>query len=122
MSGVQKLMIGEKEILSIDYSNCKEAEMIALATELTELGLAENKMILVLAIYNDKNFVTPKVMRNLERLTARIIHLVDKAAMVGLSPTKKVILKGYNLLFNRNFKAFNTRDEAIAYLIDEDSA
>ncbi len=120
MGGVQKLMINDKEIWSLDYSNCKEDGMIALASELTELGLAENKPMLVLAIYNEKNFVTPRVMRHLESVTGRIIHLIDKAALIGLSPTKKILLKGYNFLFNRNFKAFNTREEAIAYLLGDE--
>jgi hypothetical protein len=120
MNGVTKLISNRKEIWCINYSNCKEDDMIALACELTELGIAENKPMLVLAIYNEKNFVTPKVMRQFEKVTAKIIHLVDKAAMVGLSPTKKIILKGYNLLFNRNFKAFNTKEEAIAYLTETD--
>lgn len=96
MSGVQKLIVGKKEIWSLDYSNGKEDEMIVLATMLTELDLAENKRMLVLATYNDKNFVTPKVMRNLEKLTGQIIHLIVKASFVGLSPTKRIILKGFN--------------------------
>ncbi len=118
MSGVQKLMIGEKEILSVDYSDCKESEMMTLATELSELGIAENKQLYVLCIFNDKNFITPKVMRHMESVTKPANHLVEKMAIVGLNSTKKVILKGYNLLFQRNFRAFNTREEAIAYLVD----
>jgi len=121
MKSVQRLQVNEKEILILDYSSCKEAEMMALATEFMQLALAENKMVLVMTVYNEKGFVTPKVMAHFEKVTSQILHLVDKAALVGLSPTKKIILKGYNLLFNRNYRAFNTRQEAIAYLIDPNS-
>lgn len=120
MGGVQKLVIGGREVLMVDYSDCNQEAMIALATQLCELALAENKDSLVLNIFNNKNFITPKVMRHFEDVTNRTIHLVDKMAIVGLSPTKKVILKGYNLLFKRDFKAFNTREEAIIYLMDDD--
>jgi hypothetical protein len=119
MNGIQKLMIGGKEILSIDYSDCKEDEMINRISELAEMVFAENKRIVLLSIFNDKSFVTPKVMRHVENRTSLLIHLIDKMAMIGLSPTKKVILNGYNLIFKREFKAFDTRDEAIAYLVDD---
>ncbi len=121
MSGIQKLMIDGTEILSIDYSDCREHEIIALASELLELGLAENKPLRILSIYNDKNFITPKVMRHMEKVTKQGIHLIEKMAIIGLTPTKRIILRGYNLLFKRDFKTFDSREEAIAYLIDESS-
>ena len=93
--------------------------MIALVSELAELVFAENKPIFLLSIFNDKSFVTPKVMRHFENRTKLLIHLIDKMTLIGLSPTKKVILKGYNLLFKKDFKIFDSREEAIAYLIDE---
>jgi hypothetical protein len=40
-------------------------------------------------------------------------------ALVGLNETKKLILKGYNHNFQRNFKVFETRDEAVRFLLDE---
>jgi len=121
MSGVQKLMINGKVILSVDYSDCKEEEIIRLASEILKMGLAENDRLLILCIYNEKNFMTPKVMRHMERVTKQAIHLIDKMAIVGFTSMKKVILKGYNLVFNRDFRAFDTYDEAIAYLLEEDS-
>ena len=38
---------------------------------------------------------------------------------VGLSPNKKIILKGFNLILNREFQAFDTQEEAIAYLLKD---
>ena len=101
MIRIQKFISGKKEILSIDYSDCKEDEMIALVSELAELVFTENKPIFLLSIFNDKSFGTPKVMRHFENQTKLLIHLIDKMTLIGLSPTKKVILKGYNLLFKK---------------------
>lgn len=120
MSGIQKVVIDGKEILSVDYSDCKEEEIMVLASELLSIGLAENKRLLILSTYNEKNFITPKVMRHMEKVTKQGLHLIHKMAIVGLSPTKRVILKGYNLLFKRDFKAFDTREKAIAFLIGDD--
>jgi hypothetical protein len=118
MSGIQKLMISGKEILSIDYSDLKENEIIKLASEISELVRSDNKNVLVLCIFNDKNYITPKIMRHMEAETGPLVHLVNKMALIGLSPVKKVILKGYNLFLKRNFVPFDTRDEAISYLLD----
>jgi len=119
MSGIQKLIIGNKEILSVDYSDCDENEMMSLASHLKELVLTENKSIRILSTFNHKNFITPKVMRHMENVTQLTNHLVDKMALTGLSSTKKIILKGYNLMFKREFKAFDTQEEAIAYLVKD---
>jgi hypothetical protein len=122
MSGVQKLWVGETEIVSIDYSDCNEHEILQLSSEMAALVAAENKPFLALSIFNGKNFLTPRVMRHLEALAKPVNHLVIKMAVVGLSPTKKIILKGYNLLLKRDFKAFDSRDDAIAYLIGKSAS
>ncbi|HOX82842.1 MAG TPA: STAS/SEC14 domain-containing protein [Chryseolinea sp.] len=119
MSGIQKLIIGDKEVLLVDYSDCTENEIITLASQLKELVLAENKSVRILSKFNDKNFATPKVMRHMEKVTQLALHLIDGMAIIGLSSTKKVILKGYSLFFKRDFKAFDTQEEAIAYLVKD---
>lgn len=78
MIRIQKFIRGEKEILSIDYFDCKEDEMIALVSELAELVFAENKPIFLLSIFNDKSFVTEKVIRHFENQTKLLIYLSDK--------------------------------------------
>lgn len=114
-------MINGKAILSVDYSDCKEEEIMALASQLMELIFSENKPSLILSIYNQKNVATPRVMRHIEKVTKQVIHLIDKMAIVGLTPNKKIILAGYNLIFKRDFKAFDTSNDAIAYLLKETS-
>lgn len=117
MSRVGKLLVHDQEICTVDYRDLKEAEMIKAASELRQLIAQDNKPVVVLTIFNDKAYVTPAFMRHAEKETAEVLHLLDRVAFLGLSPTKKIILNGYNLLFRRNFRAFATREEAIDYLL-----
>jgi len=53
---LKKILHKNKEILIIDYSNCKEHGMIELATAARELILTENKNVLLLSILNDRTY------------------------------------------------------------------
>lgn len=119
MSRIKKIVITGQEILSMDYRGCKEKELILAATELKEAILEGNKPVFVVALFDDKTYITPAFMRHAERETAEAIHLVEQSSFVGLSTTKKFILMGYNLLFNRDFKAFDTEEEAIHYMMSK---
>ncbi len=118
MGRIEKLTEDNKQIFVIDYSDCKEAEMIALVLELKKQMLSTNRPVMILSIFSAKSYATPKFMREAESSTREVIHLIEKSAMVGLSKTKKMILKGFNFLLKRNFKAFDTKEEAMVYLLD----
>jgi hypothetical protein len=117
MNRITKLLIKEKEILCVDYSDLKEDQMIALNHKVLELVLADNKSVLILNIFNERNFLSPTVMRHQRELLQRGIHLIEKVAILGLDPIKRIILTGINLLMRKDFKAFENRDQAIDYLI-----
>lgn len=119
MDRIENLKFGNKEVYIIDYSDCKEAEMIALVSQLKMKVLKGNKQVLILSIFNDRGYVTSKFMRHAERETREALHLIQKQAMVGLNETKKLILKGYNFLFKKNIQVFETREHALEYLLDE---
>ncbi len=121
MKRIEKIEKFFKEVYIIDYSDCKEAEMIGLVTELKKQVVGEGRPILILSVFNDRCYITPKFMRHAEQQTREALHLIEKQAMVGLSETKKIILKGYNLLFRKNIKTFDNREEAMAYLLDENT-
>ena len=108
-----------KEILIVDFSDCDENQMIALVDEASKILTANNKSQLLLSVYNDRAYATPKFMNAVRVDMARFIHLIEKQAIVGLNETKKIILTGFNLTFDRNVRAFDTREEAISFLIDE---
>jgi hypothetical protein len=117
--GIDIIQIGSKEIIIVDYSNCNELQMIELVKSLGSLIQSTNKPTLLLAIYNERSFLTSKYMRQAERTTSEVIHLINKIAFIGFSTPRQMILKGYNFIFNKNFKSFDNRDDALAYLVED---
>lgn len=118
MGEVRKLDIEQQVILEIDYSDCNTEQMISLLSRLRELVLAENKPCLILSCLEQKNFMTPAFVRYAEKVTKENLHRIKKMAITGTTTPQKFIIKGYNILFQRNFKLFDTREEAIRYLLD----
>jgi hypothetical protein len=109
-----------KEILIADVSDLKEDAMIALLREYRDKIIAEKTARLVLAIFNDKSYVTPKFMEVAYRYRLEEVKpLLSKQAILGLNQPKMMILKGFNLFLNRNLIPFKTRDEALDYLVSE---
>lgn len=115
---ISRITKNNKEILIVDFSDCDENQMISLVEEGAQILLASNKPLLLLSIYNDQVYATPKFMNVVREETAKFIHMLEKQAIVGLSDTKKIILNGYNLSFKRNVRSFNSK-EAISFLIDD---
>ncbi len=119
MSGIRKIMVGEREILCVDYSDLKVNQIIALASEAMELVLNENHPVFILNIFNENNFATPKVMRHFENTYRQGMQLVKKRAILGLSPRKEKILEGFNFVMKGDSRAFNQYEEAIQYLLSD---
>ena len=118
MEGVRKLQIEDKEILIIDYSDCKETEMIRRLEHAKTLVQNENKPALILNILNDKAYLTPNFVRQSESVYAEVNQLIEKNAIIGVSQVQKMIIKGFTLLGNRKLQIFDTFDESIKYLIE----
>ena len=110
-------MKDQQEIMIIDYTNLNEAEMIFVASQAKQEILVNNRPVLAMAIFNNKSYITSTFMRHSEKETKEVIHLIQNVAFVGLSPVKKMILRGYNFLFQRNFLAFDSEKEAIDHLL-----
>jgi hypothetical protein len=121
MEPIRTIKHGNKKILVVDLSGCNESRMIEVISEFRQLLIEEAKPRLVLAILNQKNYLTPKFMRHLEtEKRAEVTPYLGKQAIVGLNEVKKTILDGFNSFYDRNMKAFDSIDEALAYLIDPD--
>lgn len=116
---VRKMTYRNKEILIIDYSNGNEAEMIAAATEVKELILTENKLVLTLSIFNERSYATPKFMRHVETVIMEFGNLTSKNAAIGLSKPKIMILDGLNLLLKKSIISFGSIDEALDFLVSD---
>ncbi|MBX2968495.1 MAG: hypothetical protein KF803_03925 [Cyclobacteriaceae bacterium] len=117
MGGVRTIQESDKTILEIDYSGANEDGMIALISEAAEKGLTKNERVLVLALHNN-NYITPRFVQHAKSVTQPVIHLIDKMAFVGLNTTQRIILMGYSIFFQKNFKSFPTREEALNYLLN----
>ena len=94
--------------------------MLKLVDQIIQLVLEgnEGEKKLILSCHAN-SYVTTSFLRYAEKRTLEVIHRIDKMAFTGTDPVKSIILKGYSLMFQRNFKTFNTREEAIAYLISD---
>jgi hypothetical protein len=119
---IQKINYNGKTIIHVDFTGLKEQGMIDHVDKVVEILLAENKAQLLLYEYSKSNYATPKYMRHLEEATKKVIPFVGKSVIVAeLNLPKRLILRAYNLVFNRDVRAFLTRDEALRYLTGEKS-
>lgn len=108
-------VINNQEIMEIDYSDCNEEVMVELLTLARATIRNRNKPHRVLAIFNSKSFLTPRVMEvfNSDRLDP---SLLERQATIGVSTVKTSIIKGHNVLENNTIKIFESKAEAIKYL------
>jgi hypothetical protein len=116
MNRLYKIEIDKKEIIVIDYSDLKEVDIMVLASQSLQLVLYDNRPAAIMSIFNERNYGTRKVIKHMEEVNRKHMHLVEKQALLGLTATQKIILKGFNLILQRDIKAFATKEEAIAYL------
>ncbi|MBS1489045.1 MAG: hypothetical protein JSS93_00790 [Bacteroidetes bacterium] len=119
MGRIEKLMIKEAEIIVIDYANCNQNEMVLLMKKAKELILTQNQPVLLLCVFNEGNHITPNFIRQLEIDYKEIEESISKNAVIGLSTIQKWILKGVNLWTKRKIEYFDTREEAIRFLISQ---
>ena len=120
MQRVTKIFHQTKEIILIDYSNCREEEMINIVTDAKDMILIGNKPCLLVSIFCN-NYVTRKFMMHLEAELKAAEHLIKKNTITGISETQKWILKGVNLWYKKKIYDFSTLTEALDFLVTEDS-
>jgi len=115
MKGLSRELVNNKEIIVIDYSDCNEDRMIELLNHARKLIRAENKRQRVLAVFNQKSFLTPKVMAhfNSDRLGS---NLLERQAAIGVSFAKKGIIQGHNILEKNDIRIFESKKDALDFL------
>jgi hypothetical protein len=114
---LKKIVHNNIEVLVIDYSNCKEPDMIELVVSAKELILRENKEVVILSILNNKTYVTPKFIRALETDLRIADHLILRNAVTGISEIQRWIVKGINLWYKTKVHVFDSYDEALEFLV-----
>jgi len=116
---IKKIIHKNKEVLVIDYSDCKADVMIELLLAAKELITREKKNVLVLSILNKKNYVSPKFMRTLEREVSEVEHVILKNAVTGISDVQGWIVKGMNLWYRRQLHVFDSVEKALDFLVSD---
>lgn len=106
----------KKQIIFVDYKGLKESEMIELANRHLVLTL-ETKLPFLSDFHS--TYATPGYMIHAKRFVESTKNVIDKGALVGIDPIKSWILKGILIMYNVNYKAFETADKAIEFLTDE---
>jgi hypothetical protein len=107
-----------KKILYSDYSNCKTPqETIELLEQTRKLYLSTNENYLALNNFSN----APSNTEYVELAKKYGKELFDKRnikeACFGLTPIKKILLSAYNLVVKDKIISFDTKEEALEYLV-----
>ncbi|MBN1924966.1 MAG: hypothetical protein JW798_03955 [Prolixibacteraceae bacterium] len=118
--GVSFIYHKGKKIIYADYSDCKTAEDTLKILEDTRkiyLSTTEN----FLALNNFTNGpVNNEFMEMAKKYAKEVFDARNiKEACFGLSSIKKILLIAYNLVAKDKIVAFNTKEEALDYLVKD---
>jgi hypothetical protein len=119
--GIHRIVAAGKEVIIVNFAGLGEDGMIDQFTELKNIVMEQNKKQLIATLYTSRNFGTPRYMRHVRAESKIMIDRIDKIATVGLSATQKLLLKGLSFFFKRNFKTFDSLEDAVRYLIDDNT-
>ena len=117
MERVRKIFHKGKEILIVDYSDCKGDDSISVFEQAKQLILSEKKKFSALTIFNKKTLVSTNFLRHVERELFKVDEFVDRQAIIGISNVQEWILKGVNLWYKRQIHPFNSYEEAVEFLV-----
>src|SRR5258708_5268926 len=113
MPGVELLQISGKEIIFVDYSGCKPAEMITVFNQAREIIVTKKGDCLLLANF-EHCYITAPFMRHAEKEMLLVSHLIKKNSFYGMTYPQRMILKGFRFFIGKDdFVHFDTRQEAI---------
>ncbi|MBX2900277.1 MAG: hypothetical protein KF775_11535 [Cyclobacteriaceae bacterium] len=118
LKGVRKIIHRNREIIVIDYSGYSGGVLIEILNEAQSLILSEKKKCAVLSIANNKTFASSPFIRHLENIFPNVAPLIEKQAIIGITPVQAWIVKGINLWANPKLCVFDSMDIALDYLTD----
>lgn len=100
----------------VDYRGLDEHGMLEMATSLRDHLLQNDQYHLRLVNISDTP-ATRKFTAYIRQLGKDTKHIPIKAAIVGISGAKKVLLAGYNRLLGGAMRPFDSEDMAKDYLV-----
>lgn len=72
-------------------------------------------------MYTLRNFGTPRYMKHVRAESQIMTDRIDKVATVGLSATQKLLRKGLSFFLRRNFRTFDSLEDAVHYLVNDNT-
>jgi len=107
-----------KRILYADYSNCKTIqETIAVLEQTRQVYLTSDEMYLALNNFSN----APSNTEYIELAKKYAKEYFDtrniKEACFGITGIKSILLSAYNLVVKNKIIAFNSKEEALEYLV-----
>jgi hypothetical protein len=119
MPGVELIQVSGKEIIFIDYSRCKPAQMFSVFNQAKEIISTKKGDCLLLTNF-EHAYITPPFLRHVEKEYSSIKHLIKKNSLIGMTHPQRMILKGFRLFIDKEtYLSFDNRQEAIDYLIHD---
>ena len=118
---VQQITYLEKKIIFVNYSgltNDKEIEFIETIDYATEFMLKHGNNLLILSDFTD-SFGSKTVFEKLKQASAIVKPHRKKSAVLGISTTKAILLRGVNLFSQSDLQAFNNIEQAKKWLVKD---
>lgn len=109
-----------KQIVLIDYTDCKsKEEMIATLRDAAELFKTSTEKVLSLSDFTG-TFGSKEFMEESKRLSIEVLRAkIEKAALLGITGIKKMLLQRFNAFSTNKLVPFNTKEEVLEYLVSE---
>jgi hypothetical protein len=107
-----------KKVLFADYTKCKNTQDMLIVLEETKKEFEKsNQMILIIDDFTG-NTGSIEFMQRAKQLGKEIFdNRTSKAACLGITGIKKILLNGYNTIVKNKLVPFETKEEALEYLV-----
>ncbi len=116
---VQFIFHGGIQVLLLDFTNCSPEEVQAVSDEAEQVITSQpQKSVLVLADFSGAQFSRDAVTR-LKEVTTCDRPFVKRAAWVHAENLPEVFYKAIKRFSQRDFPTFETREEALDFLIED---
>lgn len=108
-----------KEIFQLNFSYEDIEEAVPLIEECAkQIRQRPENSVLTLTIVADGKF-NAELVEKLKGLTKGNGPYVRKAAIVGITGIYKIVMTAINIFSKRDFKHFDSKEEAIKYLLED---
>ncbi len=109
-----------RKVLLLDFNNCTEEDVIDMMQEAQKIVTSQPPLsMLTLSDYSGGHFSRAAV-QDMKETAARDRPYVKREAVVGIEGMPKALYKGLRDFSTRRFPGFKNREEALAWLVEEE--